>query len=205
MPKNKKHLSALIIFVKNPEKGKVKTRLAKTVGDEKALDVYHELLRITKSVADSISVNKQVWYSQFVEENDLWSKGTYEKYPQEGENLGQRMQHAFREAFESEQQKVVIIGSDCASLRNEIVQEAFNKLDTHEVVIGPAQDGGYYLLGMSEYYPVLFEGKSWSSSSVLQSTVEQVEKMNLSYHLLPTLNDIDTEADLRTSNRIALP
>lgn len=196
--------SALIIFVKNPEKGKVKTRLGRSVGDEKALEVYHELLRITKSVADPLSVNKQVWYSQFVDKNDLWSDGNYEKCPQTGETLGQRMQNAFQKAFESGDQKVVIIGSDCASLRTEIVQEAFDELDSHDVVVGPAQDGGYYLLGMSADYTELFEGKSWSTSSVLKSTLVQIENLQLSHHLLPTLNDIDTEADLRDSTKISL-
>lgn len=197
--------SALIIFVKNPEKGKVKTRLAKTVGDEKALKVYYELLRITKSVADPLSVNKQVWYSRFVDEDDLWSKGNFEKHLQKGKNLGQRMLYAFQQAFESGHEKVVIIGSDCASLGTEIIEKAFGMLDDQDVVIGPARDGGYYLLGMSELVTEVFENKSWSTSSVLESTVKQIEKMNLSYHLLPTLSDIDTEADLRSANQIALP
>ncbi len=205
MTKNHKHNSALVIFIKNPQKGKVKTRLAETVGQEQALQIYHKLLHQTKSVADPLSVNKQVWYSRFVDENDMWSKDDFEKHLQEGENLGERMQDAFQKTFESGHQKVVIIGSDCASLTTEIVQDAFIELDHHDVVIGPALDGGYYLLGMLAMYADLFEDKSWSTSSVLQSTVKQIEKMNLSYHLLPTLNDIDTEADLRASNQIVLP
>lgn len=205
MSNGSKHPSALIIFVKNSEKGKVKTRLAQTIGDEKALEVYRQLLLLTKSVTDPLSVHKQVWYSGYVDEGDLWSEENFEKYLQKGENLGERMQNAFQNAFESGYQKMVIIGSDCASLRTEILQEAFDKLDAHDIVIGPARDGGYYLLGMTAMYADLFEDKSWSTSSVLQSTVKQIEKMNLSYHLLPTLNDIDTEADLRASNNIALP
>jgi rSAM/selenodomain-associated transferase 2/rSAM/selenodomain-associated transferase 1 len=194
--------STLIIFVKNPEKGKVKTRLAKTIGAEKALEVYQKLLQITKSIVDPLSVHKQVWYSRFVDEDDLWSEGGYEKHPQEGENLGKRMQHAFEQAFTGGHQKVVIIGSDCSSLETDILREAFDQLDDHDVVIGPANDGGYYLLGMSEFYPSLFEGKTWSTSSVFESTIRQVENLNISYHLLPTLNDIDTEADLRASTKI---
>ena len=197
--------SALIIFVKNPEKGKVKTRLAETIGDEKALAVYNELLQITKSVADPLSVEKQIWYSRFVDEDDLWEQGPYEKHSQKGESLGQRMQSAFQKAFSSGHQKVVIIGSDCASIRTEIVREAFDELVDHDLVVGPAQDGGYYLLGMSEFYPALFEDKTWSTSSVFESTMAQVENLNLSYHLLSTLNDIDTEDDLRASTRIRLP
>lgn len=190
----------VIVFIKNPEKGKVKTRLAKTVGNTKALQVYQKLLEITKSVTDQLDVSKQVWYSRFIDNDDIWSDDNYEKHLQEGDNLGLRMQHAFKKAFGYGYQKVVIIGSDCSALEAELVEQSFRALDSHQAVIGPASDGGYYLLGMSVFYPTLFKDKPWSTSSVFEQTIRQFKEMNLSYKQLPVLNDIDTEEDLKASN-----
>lgn len=194
----------LLIFVKNPERGKVKTRLAQTVGDDKALFVYQELLKITKAVADKLEAHRQVWYSRFVEKEDLWSDGPYEKKLQQGKNLGTRMKGAFRQAFENGFARVVIVGSDCAELTSSILRQAFGALHKHNVVVGPSLDGGYYLLGMTEFYPALFRQKKWGTSTVLKQTINQLEKMNLSYHLLPPLNDIDTWEDLNQSQHISV-
>lgn len=194
--------SVVIVFTKNPEEGKVKTRLAKTMGSQKALRVYQKLLRITKSVTDQLEVSKQIWYSRFIDNDDIWSDGNYEKHLQKGDNLGHRMQHAFSNAFAEGYHKVVIIGSDCSALKPEFIEQSFQALDKHQAVIGPAKDGGYYLLGMSNFYPTLFEGKSWSTSTVFDKTIHQFEEMNLSYKKLPVLNDIDTETDLKASNLV---
>ncbi len=196
------HDSVIMVFTKNPEKGKVKTRLAKTVGNEKALQVYQKLLRITKSVTDQLDVSKQVWYSRFIENGDIWSDCNYEKQLQKGENLGLRMQHAFKKAFADGYQNVVIIGSDCSALNPELIEQSFRELDNYQAFIGPASDGGYYLLGMSAFYPTLFEDKPWSTSSVFEETTRQFEEMNISYKQLPVLNDIDTEEDLKSSNLV---
>lgn len=198
--KNNSSDIVLIVFTKNPEKGKVKTRLANTVGNKKALKVYQKLLRITKSVTDKLDVPRQIWYSRFIDDDDIWSDNNYEKHLQKGDNLGLRMQHAFKKAFAEGYQKVVIIGSDCSALRSELIEQGFRALDNHQTVIGPARDGGYYLLGMTNFYPSLFEDKPWSTSSVFEETIRQFEQMNLSYKSLPVLNDIDTEADLKASN-----
>ncbi len=192
----------LIVFTKNSERGKVKTRLAKTVGDKKALQVYQKLLKITKSVTDQLDVSKQVWYSRFIDNDDLWSEDDYEKHLQKGDSLGMRMQHAFYKAFTDGYQKVVIIGSDCSELSPKIIEQSFRDLETSQAVIGPASDGGYYLLGMRNFYPSLFAGKSWSTSSVFEETIRQFNEMNISYEKLPILNDIDTEADLKASNLV---
>lgn len=194
----------LIIFVKNPEKGHVKTRLAKSVGEERALEVYEALLEITKQVTLPLNCEKQVWYSKEISESDLWDDERYEKRVQRGENLGGRMQNAFRDVFESGFEKVVIIGSDCADLTQGILEDAFAALDHHRAVIGPSEDGGYYLLGMADFFPDLFEEKSWSTDSVYQDTLIQMEKNSISCFRLPELNDIDTESDLKKSNRLNL-
>lgn len=196
---SKQNKNVLQIFIKNPVKGHVKTRLAKSIGDLKALRIYQKLLRITKSITDELSCDRQVWYSQFVAQNDLWDEKAYSKFTQSGNDLGERMQLSFQQAFEKGYENVIIIGSDCPDLTPELINRAFEALENHQAVIGPSEDGGYYLIGMSRYYPFLFENKNWSHPSVFQDTLKQIEANSISHHLLPVLNDIDSEADLKES------
>lgn len=190
----------LLIFVKNPEPGEVKTRLAKSVGEEDALRIYQQLLRVTKSVTDELNCARQVWYSDFIDGEDLWSTGDYEKRLQKGSNLGDRMKQAFSQSFTDGYEKVVIIGSDCAELTSQIIEQAFRALDDSDLGIGPSEDGGYYLLGMSEFYPNLFNGISWSTPTVFEATIAKAEELDLSVQLMPELNDIDTKHDLIQSD-----
>ncbi|WP_421773495.1 TIGR04282 family arsenosugar biosynthesis glycosyltransferase [Gracilimonas sp.] len=186
----------LIIFVKNEEAGRTKTRLAASIGDEQALEAYRKLLGWTVKQTRDLEVTREVWYSRFVAENDIWEEGDFEKRLQSGDNLGARMSNAFRKSFTEESfQKVVIIGSDCAELTSEIIELAFKELDDHEFVIGPAEDGGYYLLGMRGYHPEVFEEIEWSTGSVFQKTVEKIEGLGLGYIALKELNDVDTIED----------
>lgn len=196
---DKQNKNVLLIFIKNPVKGHVKTRLAKSIGDLKALHIYQKLLRITKSITDELSCERQVWYSQSVVQNDLWDEKAYSKFTQRGKDLGERMQLSFQQAFEKGYENVIIIGSDCPDLTPELINRAFDVLENHQAVIGPSEDGGYYLIGMSRYYPFLFEDKKWSHPSVFRDTLKQIETHSISHHLLPVLNDIDSEADLRES------
>lgn len=190
MPENK-----LIIFVKNEEVGKVKTRLAESIGDRKALQVYQCLLKHTHSVTLPLKVNKEVWYSKEIEQKDIWSHGHYSKKVQKGSDLGQKMAYAFKTSFQNDTSKVVIIGSDCAEITPEILEKAYDELSRSDVVIGPARDGGYYLLGMNKFNPQLFEGVEWSTDQVLQTTLETIKQLGLSYSKLHTLNDVDTFED----------
>lgn len=186
----------LLVFAKNPELGKVKTRLAKTVGDHKALEIYLKLLEHTYAVADKTFADKAVFYSDKIEEFDILDYYKFPKFLQKGDDLGQRMDRAIGEAFGQDYDKVVIIGSDCYDLTPEIVEDAFKLLDDHNVVIGPALDGGYYLLGMDRHYSHLFRNKKWSTPDVLLDTILDTKKLKLSYALLPTLTDVDEEKDL---------
>ncbi len=186
----------LIIFVKNEEAGKTKTRLAATIGDEQALEVYQKLLGWTFEQTRDLEVAKEVWYSRFIAEKDIWEGGDFKKQLQSGENLGKRMSNAFQQSFLDESfQKVVIIGSDCAELTSGIIQQAFQELEEHEFVIGPAEDGGYYLLGMRSYHPEVFEEIEWSTGSVFQKTVEKIRDIGLNHTTLKELNDVDTIED----------
>lgn len=186
---------ALLIFIKNAKKGNVKTRLAATLGDEEALSVYKKLLDYTREAVAPLEVDKQLWYSRFVPKNDNWDANIFNKKVQEGESLGQRMQQAFKQSFEEGYERSVIIGSDCAQLNPDHLEQAYQALLTNDVVIGPSQDGGYYLLGMRRYLPVLFEDKSWSTKDVFDQTIADCKKHGFSCHVLEELNDVDTETD----------
>jgi rSAM/selenodomain-associated transferase 1 len=184
----------ILIFIKNAELGKVKTRLAATLGDAAALDIYKKLLMLTQKITLSVDCQRFVYYSNFIEENDIWQELDFYKRKQTGDDLGERMKNAFAEAFETHE-KVVIIGSDCAELNAEIVNAAFAKLDSHDFVIGPAHDGGYYLLGMNSFQPTVFDNIIWSSEEVFSATIAAIHALNKSVALLPMLNDLDNEAD----------
>jgi rSAM/selenodomain-associated transferase 1 len=186
----------LLIFIKNPVLGKVKTRLARTLGDAKALDVYLQLLNHTLLVTKDVDADKAVFYTDFVDRQDMWPDDSYQKQLQQGQDLGQRMQGAFKWAFEKQYEQVVIVGSDCPQLTTAIIEQAFAQLDTSKVVLGPAADGGYYLLGMTTLVPRLFNNKNWSTVTVLSDTLADLQILQLSYSTLPTLHDVDHAEDL---------
>ena len=191
--------SLLMIFVKNLIPGMVKTRLAKDIGIDTALDVYQELVHHTHKVTKKIEVDKAVYYSEYVEIEDIWDNGDYNLTSQKGMTLGEKMSNAFDEAFDSHK-KVVIIGSDCYDLTSKLIQTAFELLEENDLVVGPAKDGGYYLLGMSEFFPQLFQGKEYSTDSVLQELLDEANELDLSVHKLPILSDVDTIEDLKETD-----
>lgn len=186
---------ALLIFVKNIISGQVKTRLAKTIGENEAINIYKQLLLKTHAVVKNIDVDKIIFYSDN-REDDLWNEDLFKKEIQSGIDLGVRMGNAFKIAFEKGYEKTVIIGTDCPCLDKNILETSFAKLNAFEIVIGPAADGGYYLIGMKENHPALFHEIKWSTNEVLQRTIDICRKYRLSYFLLPTLSDIDEEKDL---------
>ena len=185
----------IIVFVRNPELGKVKTRLSKTIGDTDALKLYTILLEHTESVLDKVSSDKVVYYSEKIQSNDLWDDTRYQKKLQNGADLGMRMQNAFEMAFKDSYEKVVIVGSDLFDLNPTHIKNAFTALENHEVVLGPSLDGGYYLLGMKKTHPALFKNKQWGTETVLESTLKNLNQQNVK--LLEALNDIDTFEDLK--------
>ncbi|AOR27900.1 glycosyltransferase [Formosa sp. Hel1_33_131] len=185
----------ILVFVRNPELGKVKTRLAKTIGDKDALKIYTILLQHTESVLHKVSSDKVVYYSEEIQSNDLWDNALYQKKLQKGADLGARMQNAFETAFKDTYEKVVIVGSDLFDLNPNHIKEAFTALENHEVVLGPSLDGGYYLLGMKKMNPTVFKNKQWGTDSVLESTLKNLNQQNVK--LLEALNDIDTFEDLK--------
>ncbi len=186
---------ALIIFTRNPELGKVKTRLAKTVGDESALKIYKFLLNHTVEITKKINVDKFVFYSETINQNDIWDTDIFKKKLQTGKDLGDRMNNAFLELFKIGYEKVIIIGSDMFDLDKKDLDSAFAALYTKQFVIGPATDGGYYLLGMNELNPAIFQDKNWGTSSVLEKTLENLKDEK--YLLLEERNDVDYYEDIK--------
>lgn len=183
----------LIVFVKNPTPGQVKTRIARTVGDRKAVEVYQHLLRYTQTLVHGLHNQCVVYYGDFVNSDDGWN--AYKKYQQAGNDLGERMLNAFRDQFQAGAQKVVIIGSDCLDITSEHINQAFETLDQCDVVIGPATDGGYYLLGMTQLHPFLFEAMPWSHPELRQLTELSILQHGLTFSRLEELNDIDEWTD----------
>lgn len=192
--------NALIIFVKNPEKGKVKTRLAKTIGEERALAVYNGLLSHTLDVTVPLPCDKAVYYSDFIPGTDIWSLKGYRREQQTGHDLGQRMCHAFERELKNGYKSICIIGSDCPGLSATIIAGAFDMLRETEIIIGPSSDGGYYLLGMHQLQRQFFLEKPWGTSRVFADTLKDIKALGMKYRLLPVLTDIDEEKDLRITN-----
>ncbi len=158
---------ALIIMIKNPVKGKVKTRLAATIGDDAALSVYQKLLQHTRTITDGVQADVFVFYSDVIDRNDLFTAGKYKKYAQCSGDLGVRMDYAFSIPFKNEYKRVVMIGADCYALTKEHINRAFTALDNNDFVIGPADDGGYYLIGMKKWNRWILENKNWSTHTLL--------------------------------------
>ncbi|GAC1422812.1 MAG: TIGR04282 family arsenosugar biosynthesis glycosyltransferase [Flavisolibacter sp.] len=190
------HKSAIIIFVRNPILGKVKTRIAKTMGNKNALLIYQILLEHTRSVTEKLNCDKFIYYADFINNEDLWDNTVFKKRLQRGEDLGQRMHNAFSELFNAGYARIIIIGSDCYELSTQNLQDAFTKLELTQVVIGPARDGGYYLLGIKALVDTIFEDIAWSTDHVLSATLNKLRQLDFSHVLLPVLNDVDGEQHL---------
>ena len=185
----------LLVFTRNPERGKVKKRLAADIGPDAALEVYLELLKHIKYKVQDLNCAKRIYFSEALEKGHFWEEKIFEKKLQKGEYLGNRMKNAFEEGFADGFEKIVIIGSDLYELKKDDLEKAFLALEDSDFVIGPAEDGGYYLLGMKKIQPQVFRNKSWGTSTVFQETMDDLagEKVVL----LETKNDIDNLEDLK--------
>lgn len=185
--------TGLIIFVKNLRYGQVKTRLAAKLGDERAFEIYRKLLHHTREITTAVKADKFLFYSDNIE-NDNWPSDFFREV-QKGNDLGERMRNSLELLFNKGYTKLVIIGSDCLELNTIIIEESFRELDKTDIVIGPAKDGGYYLLGLTSNSPFLFENVEWSTSKVLDQTISICKQHNKRYTLFTELNDIDEAED----------
>lgn len=197
--------SALLIFIKNPELGKVKTRLAATIGDEKALEVFKKLLINIHDKSLNVQAEKLLFYSSFIDERDIWENDIFHKNLQnQSPDLGQRMLSAFEKAKEMGYSKAIIVGSDIYEVTTEILNQGFEYLENSETVLGPSNDGGYYAIGFNfekinsdTFIQNIFLNKTWSHENVAHEALEVINSFSYACNFLPTLSDIDIEEDLK--------
>jgi len=190
----------LIIFLRLPERGKVKTRLAATVGDDLALQIYNHLVSSALKLASLSGIKVYLFFNGGLPP-EAGRVADFSYHIQSDGDLGMKMAQALSMVL-NHHEKAVVIGSDCPDLSVSILMESFSRLEDNSIVLGPATDGGYYLLACKKVYPTLFEDISWSTSAVLNQTIEKIKKEYLSYTLLEKLSDIDTEEDwIRYTNQ----
>ena len=190
-------MRAIIVFVKNPELGKVKTRLAKSIGEEGALKVYKFLLNYTKSIVGNAGADKlYLFHHEEIIKSNKWSILNCENKLQSSGDLGVKMENAFNYVFSKGYKSVVVVGSDCLEITSELIDKSFLELENYNSVIGPAKDGGYYLLGLNKMIPEIFQDMPWSKSNLLEETIKKLKLENLNYQLLPTLSDVDYIEDI---------
>ena len=184
----------LAIMAKSPDQGKVKTRLAKSIGEEGALVVYKNLLNYTLREANCALWETTVhWAGNTKNEVNIHD---FKSAKQIGEDLGARMENAFAHDFKQGAERVVMIGADCAEITLGHIERAFGMLKLHDIVIGPAVDGGYYLIAMNEMHPEILKEVPWSTEHVMEVTKELAEENHLSVGYLEKLSDVDDEYDL---------
>jgi hypothetical protein len=187
--------------VKAPLPGRVKTRLAAEVGSQRAAEIYRDLGRRAVSAAAGADYETVVWFAppEARPEVRAWLQGlsVADYRAQVAGPLGTRLATAFLRHFDEGARRVIVIGSDCPAVDASLVSRALAGLDEHDLVLGPAHDGGYYLIGLRRPAPQLFRGIAWSTEAVLDQTLAQARRLRLSTVLLPTLRDVDTAGDAR--------
>ncbi|MFC1892751.1 TIGR04282 family arsenosugar biosynthesis glycosyltransferase [Chloroflexota bacterium] len=193
--------ASLVIFARYPEKGRVKTRLAKTLGAEKATEFYRlcaeHLFRETEKLPPEIE--RYLYYDGVENEKELreWAGGSLAYCAQVAGGLGQRLENAFSAQFSWGAERVVAVSSDVPDISSSIISEAFRLLEGHEMVIGPCHDGGYYLIGMNRMHREIFKGIPWSTGRVYAQTLAKINQLAISLRRLPRLRDIDTGDDFQ--------
>jgi rSAM/selenodomain-associated transferase 1 len=193
--------SIILLFIKAPVRGRVKSRLAAAIGQEAALELYKNfILDIVDTVKKTGYPFRICYYPpEAGSEASSWLSGQYRFTPQQGSDLGKRMENAFIRCFSEGFERAILIGSDLPDLAPSVLKEAMASLAKHDVVIGPASDGGYYLIGFHKHtlMPRVFHGMSWSTETVFQKTMAILKNSALSIAQAPTWNDVDTVEDLR--------
>lgn len=190
----------IIVFTRYPEPGKTKTRLIPLLGPEKAAS-FHKystelVISVVRTFAQDLFVTKEVCYTGGNPNLMVrWLGEDFVYALQTDGDIGVKMSRAFRQSLEADMNRIVLIGTDCPALSADILRAAFHGLLRNDVVLGPATDGGYYLIGLRRAADELFTDIEWGSSAVLAHTLQRAEKTGLSVGLVATLNDVDTPED----------
>lgn len=191
-------------MTKNPVLGHCKTRLANTLGNEKALAIYIQLLDYTSSFAKDVNADLYVYSTDEITDKQRWkSPQTYFRIQSKGD-LGARMNSAIQDVLQEGYKKTIVIGSDCIEINSTDIHAAFQQLNSHDITLGPALDGGYYLIGIKNVTPTLFQEITWSTNSVLKETISKIKSEKLSYFLHAEKSDIDVEEDLKRDGYVEL-
>jgi rSAM/selenodomain-associated transferase 1 len=195
------HDTCVLLFVKYPERGQVKLRLSVDLNEDVAVELYRCFVQDTLATVKKINTHLFICFLPYDVERKFkdWLGSTFPFLPQEGANLGERMKNCFTHVFTQGFRRVILIGSDSPDLPGAFLHNAFAELRTHDVVLGPSSDGGYYLIGFRDttFLPSVFEGIHWSNPTVLQETVEKIHHEKHRLSLLPVWSDIDTIIDLK--------
>lgn len=187
----------ILLFAKYPEAGRCKTRLAAAIGDEAALTVYSALLEHTLAVMRSLPDRKVLYVDppERTEDAHRWAPGMDLYLPQSEGDLGARLSAAMDDRLAAGAHRILFLGSDCPQISIDSIVSSFRALDEKDIVLGPTEDGGYYLLGLKSSHPFLFQDIPWSSERVLEKTLNILNSRSLSYILLDTFSDVDTLQD----------
>ncbi|HEX2210839.1 MAG TPA: TIGR04282 family arsenosugar biosynthesis glycosyltransferase [Longimicrobium sp.] len=191
----------ILVFVRAPEPGRVKTRLAAAIGDDAAARIYrslaeHTMAEVRAFAAEGVEVRVHYAPADAGDGVRAWLGDGPAYLPQADGDLGMRMMDAFARAFADGAERVVIVGSDLPRISAPLLRRAFHVLDAHPAVIGPARDGGYYLLGLREMATGIFDGIAWSTPRVLRATLERFSAAGIGPAILEELVDVDTVDDL---------
>jgi rSAM/selenodomain-associated transferase 1 len=186
----------IIVFLRVPQLGAVKSRLAATIGEDQALCIYEYMLDRTLQTIDAVSTaDKALFYYPNIPYQQIEVQHA-SHHLQTGKDLGDKMNRAFTTVLQNHE-SAIIVGTDCPDLTTEIISEAFAKLSQNDLVLGPAADGGYYLMGLKRPAPFLFDNIDWGTDKVLEQTGVRAENAGLTLATVATLSDIDYEEDWR--------
>jgi glycosyltransferase A (GT-A) superfamily protein (DUF2064 family) len=187
---------ALIIFVENSEHGVVKGKLTDEIGGEKGLQVHNHLLQKTRDITIDLHCNHFIFYSHFVHVSDIFDDGCYTKFVQEGNNTLEKLHNAFNKVFALGCEKICLIGSEAYELDQELIEQAFELLNTHDIILGPSGDSNYYLIGTKVEQKDFLYNKVTQGNEHTNSMLDIVKHSGTAYHLLPQINIIDTYSNL---------
>lgn len=193
--------SRVILFTRFPTEDLVKTRLVGAIGAAQAAMLQRRMSEHAVKIAcEAVSAERVMVFFTGAKHTQMrsWLGKELHYRQQRGSNLGARLWHAFHNAFNAGVWRAVIIGCDIPSLCADIIRDGLDALQNSDVVLGPACDGGYYLIGMQRPYPELFESVDWGSNSVCDQALGRIRRIGLRAALLPQLRDIDTPEDLET-------
>jgi rSAM/selenodomain-associated transferase 1 len=182
------HKSAILILIKDPDMGPVKKPLAKPVSDDKVLTVYEQMLQHAQLITKTLSTDKFLYYDKKIDTKDIWPNDIYIKKKQSGTDMASRITNAFEAVFKLGYEHIIIIGSDCLELDERIIRLAFRQLEYFDTVLGPAKNGGFYLLGMNNLYTDILKGSGWQTSALTPAILKSIQTLNKTCFMLSELS-----------------